>query len=226
MVTTAASTVEALQGKFPQAIEETVEFRDEQTIVLMPGSLVEVCAYLKNDLQYDFLETITVVDWLERVPRFDVVYQLLSIPHQCFVRLKVRVGQRREEHPAVPTVTNIWAGANWYEREVYDLFGITFSGHPDLRRILMPTDWTTHPLRKDYPLSGFDLPEPHWGGQVPYETDPGVGDYYKQTLRTPEGRELNESRRQVNPTQEPGTPQPGDQTKLADAQGHQKKKKG
>jgi NADH-quinone oxidoreductase subunit C len=226
MVTTAASTVEALRSKFPQAVEETVEFRDEQTIVLKLESLIEVCAYLKNDLQYDFLETITAVDWLERVPRFDVVYQLLSIPHQCFVRLKVRVGQRREEHPAVPTVTNIWAGANWYEREVYDLFGITFSGHPDLRRILMPTDWTTHPLRKDYPLSGFDLPEPHWGGQVPYETDPGVGDYYKQTLRTSEGRELNESRRQVNPAQEPGTSLPADQTKPAEsfAQGHKKKK--
>ena len=228
MVITAASTVEALRSKFPQAIEETVDFRDEQTVVLMPEFLVEVCTYLKNDLQYDFLETITAVDWLERVPRFDVVYQLLSIPHQCFVRLKVRVGQRREEHPAVPTVTSVWAGANWYEREVYDLFGIRFSGHPDLRRILMPTDWTTHPLRKDYPLSGFDLPEPHWGGQVPYETDPGVGDYYKQTLRTPEGRELNENRSQVNPTQEPGTSQPVDQTKPADsfAQGHQKKKKG
>src|SRR5258708_4097969 len=102
--------------------------------------------------------------------------------------------------------------AKWVEREVYDLFGLTFEGHPDLRRILMPADWTTHPLRKDYPLSGFDLPEPHWGGQVPYDTDPGVGDYYKQTLRTPEGRELNENRRQINPTQQPGTSQPADAT--------------
>jgi NADH-quinone oxidoreductase subunit C len=226
MVTTAASTVEALRSKFPQAIVETIEFRNEQTIALTLESLVEVCTYLKNDLQYDFLETVTAVDWPERVPRFDVVYQLLSIQHQCFVRLKVRVGQRREEHPVVPTVTNIWAGANWYEREVYDLFGITFTGHPDLRRILMPMDWTTHPLRKDYPLSGFDLPEPHWGGQVPYDTDPGVGDYYKQTLRTPEGRELNESRSQINPTQEPGTSLPGDQTRPAESfsQGRKKKK--
>jgi NADH-quinone oxidoreductase subunit C len=228
MVTTAASTVEAVRSKFPQAIVEIVEFRDEQTIVLTPEYLVEVCTYLKKDLQYDFLETLTAVDWPERVPRFDVIYQLLSIQHQSFVRLKVRVGQRREEHPAVPTVTNVWAGANWYEREVYDLFGITFTDHPDLRRILMPADWTTHPLRKDYPLSGFDLPEPHWGGQVPYDTDPGVGDYYKQTLRTPEGRKLNENRSQINPTQEPGTSVPADQTKQAESfeQASKKKKKG
>lgn len=205
MVITAVSTVETVREKFPEAVIETVEFRDEQTIVLKPENLVEVCTYLNKNLQYNLLETITAVDWLERVPRFDVVYQLLSLPNQCFIRLKVRVGQRREEHPEVPSVTGVWPGANWYEREVYDLFGITFSGHPDLVRILMPSDWTTHPLRKDYPLSGFDLPEPHWGGQVPYNTDPGVGSVYQQTLRTAEGRELNESRSKINPNQEPGT---------------------
>jgi NADH-quinone oxidoreductase subunit C len=203
MVITAASTVATIQDKFPQAVVETTDFRNEQTLVLKPEHLVAVCNYLKKNLQYNFLETITAVDWwLERVPRYDVVYQLLSVPQQCFVRLKVRVGQRREEHPPVPTVTGVWPAANWYEREVYDLFGITFTGHPDLRRILMPHDWTTHPLRKDYPLTGFDLPEPHWGGQVPYDMDPGVG---SQTLRTPEGRELNESRSKINPNQEPGT---------------------
>ncbi len=205
MVITAASTVETVRSKFPQAIVDTVEFRDEQTILLKPENLVSVCRYLKNELQYTFLETVTAVDWPERVPRFDVVYQLHSMPNRCYLRLKVRVGERREQHPSVPTVTGVWPGANWYEREVYDLFGIVFSGHPDLRRILMPADWTTHPLRKDYPLSGFDLPEPYWGGQVPYNTDPGVGDYYKQTLRTPEGRELNENRSDVNSSQEPGT---------------------
>jgi NADH-quinone oxidoreductase subunit C len=205
MVTTAASTVEAVQSKFPHAIVETVEFRNEQTLIVKPEHLVTVCKYLKQVQGYDFLETVTAVDWLERVPRFDIVYQLLSIQHQCFIRLKVRVGERREENPTVPTVTGIWPGANWYEREIYDLFGIIFSDHPDLRRILMPTDWTTYPLRKDYPVSGFDLPEPHWGGQVPYTTDPGVGEYYQQTLRSAEGRELNENRSSVNPGQEPGT---------------------
>jgi NADH-quinone oxidoreductase subunit C len=203
MAITPLTTVETVREKFPQAVLETTDFRDEQTIVLKPESLVAVCAYLRKRLQYNFLSTITAVDWLERVPRYDVVYQLLSLPNQSVLRLKIRVGEKGEEHPSVPTVTSIWPAANWYEREVYDLFGITFTGHPDLRRILMPMDWTTHPLRKDYPLSGFDLPEPHWGGQIPYDVDPGVG---SQTLRTPEGRELNESRSKLNREQEPGTP--------------------
>ncbi len=203
MAITATSTVQLVRERFPQAVVETVEYRGEQTIVLKPEYLVAVCAYLQKQLQYTFLSCITAVDWLERIPRYDVVYQLLSIPNVSEIRLKVRVGEKGEEHPAVPTVSGVWPGANWYEREVYDLFGITFTGHPDLRRILMPIDWTTHPLRKDYPLSGFDLPEPHWGGQVPYDVDPGVG---SQTLRTPQSRELNESREKINPKQEPGTP--------------------
>jgi NADH-quinone oxidoreductase subunit C len=205
MVVTAASTVETLRKQFPQAILEAVEYRGEQTIVLKSEHVVAVCSFLKDRLHYNFLETITAVDWPERVPRYDVVYQLLSIENQCGVRLKVRVGQRGEEHPELSSVTTIWPGANWYEREVYDLFGIIFTGHPNLVRILMPADWTTHPLRKDYPLTGFELPEPHWGGQVPYNVDPGVGALYQQTLRTVEGRPLNESRSKVNPAQEPGT---------------------
>jgi NADH-quinone oxidoreductase subunit C len=203
MAITAVTTINLIKEKFPQAVVEVVEFRDEQTIILQAASLISVCTYLQKTLRYNVLSTVTAVDWLERTPRFDVVYQLLSLPNQCVLRLKVRVGEPGEEHPSVPSVCAVWPGANWYEREVYDLFGITFAGHPDLRRILMPADWTTHPLRKDYPLTGFDLPEPHWGGQVPYDSDPGVG---KQTLRSPDGRELNESRSRVNPHQEPGTP--------------------
>lgn len=202
MAITPLTTVETIREKFPQAVVETSEFRDEQTIVLKPESLVAVCAYLQKRLRYDFLSTVTAVDWPDRVPRYDVVYHLLSLQNQCVLRLKVCVGERSEEHPSVPTVTGIWPAANWYEREIYDLFGITFTGHPDLRRILMPMDWTTHPLRKDYPLTGFDLPEPHWGGQIPYDVDPGVG---SQTLRTLEGRELNESRSKISREQEPGT---------------------
>jgi NADH-quinone oxidoreductase subunit C len=202
MAITATSTIEMVREKFPQAVVETIDFRREQTIVLVPERLVSVCAYLQKSLLYTFLSSVTAVDWLERVPRYDLVYHLLSIPNQCELRLKVRIGERGEEHPSVSTVSNIWPGANWYEREVYDLFGITFAGHPDLRRILMPMDWTTHPLRKDYPLSGFDLPEPHWGGQVPYDIDPGVGN---QTLRIPYSRELNENRSKFTQNQEPGT---------------------
>jgi NADH-quinone oxidoreductase subunit C len=202
MTITARATVAMVREKFPQAIVEVVDFRGEQTLVLTPESLVGVCRFLQKDLQFTFLSSVTAVHWPERLPRFDVVYHLLSMPNRCELRLKVRVGERREEHPVVPTVSEVWPGANWYEREVFDLFGIHFSGHPDLRRILMPMDWTTHPLRKDYPLSGFDLPEPHWGGQVPFDTDPGVG---SQTMRTSDGRELNESRSNISQKQEPGT---------------------
>lgn len=214
--TNVASDVEMVRTKFPRAVVETVEFRGEQTIILAPEYLVAVCAYLQKNLYYTFLSSVTAVDWLERVPRYDVAYHLLNLGRYTpgydgrdenrrpsELRLKVRVGAKGEEHPAVPTVTGVWPCANWYEREVYDMFGVVFDGHPDLRRILMPADWTTFPLRKDYPLTGFDLPEPHWGGQVPYDTDPGVGDL---TLRTPDGRELNESRSAITQNQEPGTP--------------------
>src|SRR2546421_11367019 len=126
MVITATSTVQTVREKFPQAIVETVEFCGEQTLVLKPEHLVAVCAYLQKNLQYTFLSSITAVDWPERIPRFDVVYHLLSIPNLAELRLKVRVGERREEHPSVPTVVSVWPGANWYEREVYDLFGINF----------------------------------------------------------------------------------------------------
>jgi hypothetical protein len=94
MVITAVSTVEMVRKKFPQAIVETVEFRGEQTIVLKPEHLVAVCSYLQKNLKYTFLSTVTAVDWFERVPRYDVVYHLLSIPHRSELRLKVRVGER------------------------------------------------------------------------------------------------------------------------------------
>ena len=202
-VMTSAAAAKLVSEKFPQAVLETIEFRGEYTLLLAPTHLNTLCAYLQKNLRYNFLSTITAVDWPERRPRFDVIYQLLSLPNQSDLRLKLQVGDRGEAHPSVPSVCSIWPGANWYEREVYDMFGIEFANHPDLRRIMMPPDWTTHPLRKDYPLSGFDLPEPHWGGQVPYDSDPGVG---TQTLRSSDGRELNEKRKVLNAGQEPGTP--------------------
>ncbi len=197
----AAQTVEAVRSKFGEAVLEVVEHRGETTILLPPDKVPAVARFLRDHpaLRYNYMADLTAVDWPAREPRFDVVYHLLSMDTRAVVRLKTRVGQPGEEHPAVPTISNIWPTANWYEREVYDLFGITFTGHPDLRRILMPEDWTSHPLRKDYPLTGVELPEPHWGGQIPLDqTLPeGIG---RQTMRITQSRPPTPPR----PEPEPG----------------------
>ncbi len=197
----AAKTVEAVRSKFGEAVLEVVEHRGETTIILPPEKVPAVAKYLRDHpaLRYNFMADLTAVDWPEREPRFDVVYHLLSMDTRAVIRLKTRVGGPGEEHPDVPTVSAIWPTANWYEREVYDLFGITFTGHPDLRRILMPEDWTSHPLRKDYPLTGIELPEPHWGGQVPFNQSlpEGIG---RQTMRVNDSRPPTPSR----PEPEPG----------------------
>ncbi len=199
--TLAAKTVELVRSKFGEAVLEVVEHRGETTIVLSPEKVPTVAKFLRDHaaLRYNFMADLTAVDWPEREPRYDVVYHLMSTRTRAVVRLKTRVGQPGEEHPAVPTVSTVWPTANWYEREVYDLFGITFTGHPDLRRILMPDDWTSHPLRKDYPLTGVELPEPHWGGQVPLNQPlpEGIG---RQTMRVTHSRPPTPPR----PEPEPG----------------------
>jgi NADH-quinone oxidoreductase subunit C len=186
----AGKTVDFVRHRAGESVLEVIDYRGETTIILEPASILGVCRALRDapDLQYDFLADITAVDWPDRedLPRFDVVYHLLSLQTRAVIRLKVRVGNGGEEHPVVPSVTSIWPAANWHEREIWDLFGIEFSGHPDLRRILLPEDWVGHPLRKDYPLTGITLPDPHWGGQVPFgqPLPSGIG---RLTLRTPGG---------------------------------------
>jgi NADH-quinone oxidoreductase subunit C len=101
---------------------------------------------------FDFLSDVTCVDWYPSEPRFEVVYHLLSLPKKERVRLKVRLNS---SSPSVDSITPVWQGANYFEREVFDLFGIRFVGHPYLRRIMMPEDWEGHPLRKDYPVEGY-----------------------------------------------------------------------
>jgi NADH-quinone oxidoreductase subunit C len=122
------------------------------TLILSPGRLLEVCQYLRDapGAQFSFLSDLTASDWPPRAQRFDVIYSLYSIALKHRVRLKIHAG----EGEPVPSVTGVWPSANWLEREVFDLFGIQFAGHPDLRRILMPDDWQGHPQRKDYPLEG------------------------------------------------------------------------
>jgi NADH-quinone oxidoreductase subunit C len=137
------------------AVVQDVKFdRDEMTIYVERGSIRESCALLKEDATcpFNFLSDVTCVDWLPNEPRFEVIYHLLSIPNKERVRLKVRL---ESASPVVESVTSVWPGANYFEREVYDLFGVRFTGHPYLRRILMPEDWEGHPLRKDYPVEGY-----------------------------------------------------------------------
>jgi NADH-quinone oxidoreductase subunit C len=128
--------------------------REEMTIYIERGSIREACAALKDDpaCPYNFLSDVTCVDWYPSEPRFEVIYHLLSIPKKERVRLKVHLNGGS---PAIESITSVWPGANYFEREVFDLFGVRFSGHPYLRRILMPEDWEGHPLRKDYPVEGY-----------------------------------------------------------------------
>lgn len=181
----AEATVAFLRDRFPDGVLEAAEYRGEMTIVVRPEIIAEVCLALRDDktLVYNYLADITAVDWLEREPRYDVVYHLLSLATYAVIRLKARIGDEETPNPEIPTVTTVWPGADWFEREVYDLFGIRFNGHPNQTRILMPQDWVGHPLRKDYPLTGIHLPDPHWGGQVLLDESlpEGMG---RQTLRT------------------------------------------
>ena len=125
--------------------------RNELTLEIAPGKIASVCGFLKFDQAFVRLSTVTAVDRYPAEPRFEVVYHLHSVEHKARVRLKCLV---RGEDPVIESVTGVWRGANWYEREVFDLFGIKFIGHPDLRRIMLPDDWEGHPLRKDYPITG------------------------------------------------------------------------
>jgi NADH-quinone oxidoreductase subunit C len=140
-----------LKEKFAGSLLEAGEFRDELTIIVRKEDIVPICQFLRDDpeLCFNFLSDLCGVDYPERKPRFDVVYNLYSISKNHRVRLKIRV----DDGENVPSVTSIWSAANWHEREVFDMFGIRFEGHPDLRRILMPEDWEGHPLRKDFPLT-------------------------------------------------------------------------
>jgi NADH-quinone oxidoreductase subunit C len=128
--------------------------RDELTLYIERSFLREACVLLRNDANcpFNYLADVTCVDWYPSEPRFEVVYHLLSIAKKERVRLKVRLP---EASPVLESVTSVWPAANFFEREVFDLFGVRFSGHPYLRRLMMPEDWEGHPLRKDYPVEGY-----------------------------------------------------------------------
>lgn len=146
----------AVRESFPEAFVDATNFRDEMTIRVHHASLRDVVQFLRDDsrLRYNQLSDLTAVDMLRLRddPRFDVVVQLYSIPNRK--RLRVKAGFNDGE--AVPSMVPLYQGADWLERECYDMFGVVFEGHPDLRRMLLPDDWEEgHPLRKDYPLRGY-----------------------------------------------------------------------
>lgn len=146
-------TVEQLVARFGPEVEPLPTSFDMPVVKVRPGALRDVARFLKED-GYAMLLDVGGVDYLGRRPReerFEVVYHFLDVRGLRRIRLRVTLP---EDRPEVPTLSDLWPSANWAEREVFDLFGIRFTGHPDLRRILMPDDWEGHPLRKDYPLRG------------------------------------------------------------------------
>ncbi len=126
--------------------------RGELTLEITPGKIAAVCAHLKTACGFERLSGVTAVDRYPSEPRFEAVYHLHSVSRNERVRLKCRL---RGDSAEIDSVTLVWRSANWYEREVFDLFGIHFRNHPDLRRIMLPDDWQGHPLRKDYPVRGY-----------------------------------------------------------------------
>ncbi len=137
------------------AVVQQAKFdRDELTVWLQKEMIREACAMLRDDpnCPFNFLCDVTCVDWHPSEPRFEIVYHLLSISTKERIRLKARLDG---SSPVIESVTAVWPAANFYEREIFDLFGVRFTGHPNLKRLLMPDDWEGHPLRKDYPVEGY-----------------------------------------------------------------------
>jgi len=144
--------LDKLVAQFPSAIVSTHSKCGDDTAVIRSENLLDVMRWLKSSLGYDFLVDLTAVDYLGRDPRFEVVYHLRSMQSGSRLRVKVQVACVEDgPNPTVDSVVAIWPAANWQEREVWDMFGIKFAGHPDLRRVLMYEEFIGHPLRKDYP---------------------------------------------------------------------------
>lgn len=146
--------VRKLNERFPDSVTATNEFRGDLTVTVKKSDIVNVCNFLKADadLAFDMVIDLCGVDMYRPEGRFEVIYNLYSLKNKKYLRLKVLV---EEDNPVVDSVTSVWAGANWHERETYDMFGIKFAGHPDLRRMYMPEEYEYYPLRKDFPTMGI-----------------------------------------------------------------------
>ncbi len=143
-----------LEEKFPEEVVAVVEFRGDTTIEVKPSLIVEIMTALRDghDTGFKYLSMIAGMDYHPASPRFGVVYNLYSHKHHDRITLKTRLAD--DLAPAIDSVASVWSTAIWHEREAYDMMGIRFTGHPDLRRLMMPGDWVGHPQRKDYPLRG------------------------------------------------------------------------
>lgn len=173
--------IELVKKNFPDAVLESHSQLGDDTLVLAPASWKEVCRFLKDNQQsdIDMLTDLTAVDYPDRDPRFEVVAHLYSLSRGHRLRLKARVGDREGETVELDTLTELWASANWLERECFDMFGVTFVGHPDLRRILLYPEFQGYPLRKDYPAEKIQpllqyRDEPNIDKVAPFGVDEGM----------------------------------------------------
>jgi NADH-quinone oxidoreductase subunit C len=147
------AVIEALVSRFPDAVYDPYEgVGGDDCVFVKKERIADVCRYLRQEEKFDLAPYITAVDYLGQTPRFEVVYNLLSVPRSARIRLRVKVPEG--EDGVVASVTSVWRGADWFERYCFDMYGIRFTGHPDLRRLLMYDEFVGHPLRKDYPLKG------------------------------------------------------------------------
>ncbi|BCU77838.1 NADH-quinone oxidoreductase subunit C [Luteolibacter sp. LG18] len=167
-----AEDVSKVREKFGAQVKSSNEFRGEHTVTVELAALHEVMAFAKNELGYGMVIDIASLDHFGDDPRFEMVYELVTVDDSKHLRVKSPVG----EDESVPSVTDLWAGADWHEREVYDMMGIRFTNHPDLRRILMWEGYPFYPLRKDFPLQGrpSDMPDVAFTGIAPLEGGPFV----------------------------------------------------
>ena len=171
---TASDLAQKLREKWGELLSAPAEFRGEVTLHVADAErIVEVCGFAKNALGFDYLVDVSSIDNYGDDPRWTVVYHLYGYGHHCHLRLKTAVSEEKSE---LPTVSTVWHTANWHEREIYDMMGIRFRGHPDLRRILMWEGYPYFPLRKDFPLAGkqSEMPEVAFTKSAPLEGGPFV----------------------------------------------------
>ena len=190
---TAQEICTKVREKFPTEVLSELEFRGEYSLTLKADAILPIGRYLRDELGFDYLIDISSVDHFTEEPRFEVVYELYGLGHGIHLRLKYGLG---EDEPEGASVVELWPGANWHEREIWDMMGIRFTNHPDLRRILMWEGYPYHPLRKDFPLEGknSDIEEVAFTRLAPLEGGPFVtapGDGTTQ-VREPRARHVGE----------------------------------